>query len=108
MWNKRASYVWWRLSVYNRVIWRFARQRPVAALWSLVVVLLVIMSIAAPLIAPYDPLAPDFKKIAQQPTWSNLFGTDFLGRDQLSRIIYAGRVSLFVAVMATLVGVGLG
>lgn len=108
MWNKRASNIWWRLSVYSHVIGRFARQRPVAALWSLVVVLLVIMSIAAPWIAPYDPLVPDFKKVAQQPTWSNLFGTDFLGRDQLSRTIYAGRVSLFVAVMATLLGVGLG
>ncbi len=70
--------------------------------------LLVAASIAAPLISPYGPLEPDFKKVAQEPTSENWFGTDFLGRDQLSRIIWGGRVSLFVAVTATLLGVTAG
>ena len=87
---------------------RFSRQRPVGAFWTVIGVVLVIVSIAAPLIAPYDPLEPDFKKVAQEPTGANWFGTDFLGRDQLSRIIWGGRVSLFVAVTATLLGVGSG
>ena len=93
---------------YALAFGRFARQRPVAAFWTLIGVALVIVSLAAPLIAPYDPLEPDFKKVAQEPTGANWFGTDFLGRDQLSRIIWGGRVSLFVAVTATLLGVGSG
>lgn len=87
---------------------RFSRQRPVGAFWTVIGVVLVIVSIAAPLIAPHDPLEPDFKKVAQEPTGANWFGTDFLGRDQLSRVIWGGRVSLFVAVTATLLGVGAG
>ena len=87
---------------------RFARQRSVAAFWTVVGVALVVLAIAAPLISPYDPLEPDFKKVAQEPTGENWFGTDFLGRDQLSRVIWGGRVSLFVAVTSTLLGVGAG
>ena len=71
-------------------------------------VLLMVAAIAAPLISPYDPLEPDFKKVNTEPTRENWFGTDFLGRDQLSRILWGGRVSLFVAVTATLLGVSAG
>ncbi len=86
----------------------FARQRPVAAFWLVVIMLLVLMAIAAPVVAPDDPLSPDFKKVTAGPDTSNFFGTDFLGRDQLSRIIYGGRVSLFIALTSVLLGVGAG
>ena len=95
-------------SRYARGISSFARQRSVAAFWTFIGVALLVVSIAAPVISPYDPLEPDFKKVAGEPTSENWFGTDFLGRDQLSRVIWGGRVSLFVAVTSTLLGVGAG
>jgi ABC-type dipeptide/oligopeptide/nickel transport system permease subunit len=73
-----------------------------------VVFLLVAISLGAPLFAPNDPNFPDFFKTTHAPDWPSVFGTDHLGRDQLSRIIYGGRLSLFVAVVSILLGIGLG
>jgi len=71
--------------------------------------LLVISAVFAPLAAPHDPRAQDLANRLQPPawqnggSWSNVFGTDGLGRDVFSRVIYGSRVSLFVglAVLAT-------
>ena len=72
----------------------------------------VILAIFAPLIAPYDPLANDYSAILSAPTKSHLFGTDNLGRDILSRIIFGSRISLRVSLVsvaiATAAGVLLG
>jgi len=64
----------------------------------------------APLIAPYDPaVQPDIIALQNQaPSWAHPFGTDGYSRDVLSRVIYGGRVSLAVAVVATLLSVTLG
>ena len=78
----------------------------------LVVVLLFAVSLLAPVIAPYDPNAIDLKNILMPPGSSHLLGTDQLGRDILSRMIWGARISLkvgFVAVgIATLIGTILG
>ncbi len=77
-----------------------------------VVLLLFAVSIFAPAIAPYDPNAIDLKNILMPPDGSHLLGTDQLGRDILSRMIWGARISLkvgFVAVgIATLIGTILG
>ena len=65
----------------------FARRRTVAAFWLSVIGLLVLMSVAAPVFAPSDPYKPDFTKVTLGPNTDNLFGTDFLGWDQVSRIV---------------------
>ena len=96
-----------RSSRYARALRRFALRRQVAAAWT-VVLLLGLMPVAAPMVAPNDPLIRDFNRLALQPTWASPFGTDFLGRDQLSRIIYGARFSLFMALTATLFGVSAG
>lgn len=62
---------------------------------------LIFMAAFASIIAPYDPLGLDFE-VLQPPTQDNLFGTDTLGRDILSRVIYGGRISLSVAIISTL------
>jgi peptide/nickel transport system permease protein len=71
-----------------------------------------VIAIFAPLIAPYDPSKIDIKNILVGPSSQHLFGTDDLGRDVLSRMIYGARVSLevgFVAIgIATLIGILLG
>ena len=82
----------------------FARLYPIGAVSGLVLVLTVLMAAAAPLIAPYDPLEAHFDAIRQAPSTQYLMGTDNIGRDVLSRIIYGARISLFVAFIAVLLG----
>ena len=86
----------------------FARRRPVSAFWLLVIMFLVFMSIAAPVVSPQDPYIPDFSKVTNSPDTENFFGTDFLGRDQLTRIIYGGRTSLFIGLVSVFLGIGIG
>jgi peptide/nickel transport system permease protein len=81
---------------------RLARRR--AALFGLaVVVFFVALALAAPFIAPYDPLATDWHLVRKPPSLQHLFGTDDLGRDVLARVIWGARASL----MAGIVSVGI-
>ena len=77
----------------------------VAAVFLLIVVLAVIF---APLLAPDDPLDQDFEAVLSGPTGHHLLGTDRLGRDVLSRLLYGGRVTLFGVLEAVLVAFVLG
>ncbi len=86
----------------------FVRKSPLSAFWGFVGLLLVIMAVSAPLIAPADPLFADFYKVVFPPDRENWFGTDKIGRDYLSRTIYGARTSLYVAVMAVGIGTSLG
>jgi len=63
-------------------------------------VLLSVSAIAAPIVAPYDPLQQDLGSILNGPSWPHPFGTDELGRDLLSRVIFGGRISLATAAIA--------
>jgi peptide/nickel transport system permease protein len=69
-------------------------------------------AVCAPIISPHDPVEPDLKNILVGPSWSHPFGTDTLGRDVFSRVIYGSRISLlvgFVSVgIATLIGILIG
>ncbi len=77
-----------------------------------ILVVLVLIAIFAPWIAPHPPDQIDANQILAAPSAQHLFGTDVLGRDVFSRVLYAFRVSLFVAVgstiLALLIGVPLG
>ncbi|MEK8090079.1 ABC transporter permease [Thermithiobacillus plumbiphilus] len=91
---------------------QWLRRYPTASLGGLFVVLTALAAITAPWIAPFDPNAIDVRAILQPPSSSHVMGTDRLGRDVLSRMIYGARISLsvgFVAVgLATLIGIILG
>ena len=86
-------------------------REPLAVLGGLIAVAWFVIALAAPLIAPHDPLAQDFE-LFQSPSREHLFGTDELGRDIFSRVIYGARLSLPLAVLlvvlATLLGSVLG
>jgi len=69
---------------------------------------IIIMSLLAPVITPYPPNEVHMERRLQQPSQSHLFGTDALGRDVLSRMIYGGRQSLLVAFFATLMALVIG
>lgn len=95
--------------VSNRVrAWRrFARNR--LAVVGLVIILgFLVLAIFAPLIAPYKPDAANFALAFHPPSAQHLMGTDDLGRDVLSRMIYGTRSSLISAVAIVAVGVGIG
>lgn len=70
--------------------------------------IVVVCALFANLIAPYDPTAQDYSVVAQGPSAQHLLGTDDLGRDVLSRIIYGSRVSLQVGAIAVSIAVLLG
>jgi peptide/nickel transport system permease protein len=92
-------------------LWRIARQKPVGAIAAVVCLLLILVAIFAPLLAPHPPDQVAFPRL-QSPSLSHPFGTDNLFRDVFSRTIVSSRVSLgvgFTAVfLATAVGALLG
>ena len=92
--------------------WRtFARNR-LAVLAGVVVAILVVFAVLAPALAPWDPNRHDTRRILVSPSAQHWMGTDQLGRDVFSRVLYGARVSLavgFVSVgIATLIGILLG
>lgn len=78
-------------------------KNPGGAFGAGVVVLLVVVALAAPLLAPYDPNRPNPRAVLQGPSHEHLFGTDALGRDLLSRVIHGSRVSLAIGVLVVLI-----
>jgi peptide/nickel transport system permease protein len=87
---------------------RFSRRNTLAALGGVVGLLIIVVALAAPLLAPYDPLKADFRHMNKAPTAEHLLGTDQVGRDTLSRVIYGARTSLFVAFSAVILGTTVG
>jgi ABC-type dipeptide/oligopeptide/nickel transport system permease subunit len=95
------------VGAFRRMVRRFRRQKaPMFALGVLLVI--VIMVIAAPLIARHPPNKQDLAHTLQGPSGDHWLGTDHLGRDVLSRLLYGGRISLFGAFLALSVGLVLG
>jgi peptide/nickel transport system permease protein len=73
-----------------------------------VIVAVALAAAAAPLIMPYDPDAPDADHALEAPGPQHWLGTDLYGRDQLTRIVHAGRVDLLVALAATAMALSVG
>jgi peptide/nickel transport system permease protein len=86
----------------------FFRREPVAAVSSVMLVLLLSMAIFSPWLAPYDPIKITITHRLMPPSAEYLLGTDELGRDILSRVIYGARISLYVGFLAVLLGTTLG
>jgi peptide/nickel transport system permease protein len=72
------------------------------------IVLLIIIAVLAPWIAPSDPNEPDANAVLQRPSWAHVLGTDDYGRDELSRVIIASRVDLLVPIVSTLLALLIG
>jgi peptide/nickel transport system permease protein len=94
------------------LIWRRFRRHKLALLGMSIAVSLVVIVALASVIAPYDPIAQDLANRNQGPTAAHLFGTDELGRDLLSRLLFAGQISLTigfsVAIGTTFIGMLVG
>lgn len=98
-------------SQFRQFLSRMLRNKA-AVISTIYIILLAIVAISAPLVAPYPYDQVDFAAITQPPSSQYLLGTDTLGRDVISRLIYGARVSLTVSLMAqiviTLIGVPIG
>jgi len=86
----------------------FIRRAPLSAFWGCIAAAIIVMAVAAPMLAPYEPLKSDFRAMSKPPSERHYFGTDQIGRDVLSRVIYGSRASLTVALGAVLFGTTLG
>jgi peptide/nickel transport system permease protein len=87
---------------------RFLRSSPLGAIAATIIIAAVAAAILAPQIAPYDPLHNDYTVARQAPSAQHVLGTDSLGRDVLSRIIYGLRISLLVSIASIALGVSVG
>jgi peptide/nickel transport system permease protein len=91
-----------------REIGGFARRNKLSVAGGLVGLLVVLFALTAPWIAPREPLKADFRRMNKPPDAQSFFGTDQVGRDTLSRVMYGARTSLFVAFSAVLLGTTVG
>jgi peptide/nickel transport system permease protein len=95
-----------------RQFWRTFSRNQLACCGAVVVGILVAVAVLAPALAPWDPNKTDMKRILEGPSAKHWLGTDQIGRDVLSRLLYGSRISLavgFVSVgIAVLIGIVLG
>src|SRR5262245_57751015 len=90
------------------MVGRFARSSPVGGACGLLLLLLVGAAIFADRLAPYNPLTADYAVTRDPPFGRHVLGTDHLGRDVLSRILFGARVTLIVAISSVLLGDSIG
>ncbi len=98
---RRQASLWgdaWRRLIRNRM----------AVVGGVLVVLLLLVALFADLLAPYSPTKQDYMAIFETPSAQHLFGTDNLGRDQMSRLIYATRVAVTVGIFTQFVILAIG
>jgi peptide/nickel transport system permease protein len=86
----------------------FCQRNPLVVVGVIVVLIWVVVAVAAPLVAPYGPLTQKVTDRLKPPSLQHLFGTDALGRDILSRVVYGGRISLPVGFAVVLVALLVG
>jgi peptide/nickel transport system permease protein len=88
--------------------WRRLKRRKGAMAALVVVVLLILVAVLAPWIAPYDPTKTSFAMVRKAPSWAHWLGTDEVGRDILSRVIFGARASLSAGLVSVSIAVGAG
>lgn len=84
------------------------RHNKLALVSAIIILLYILLTVFAPLIAPCDPFAQDLYNQASNPTNGHLLGTDSLGRDVFTRMLYGGRVSLMIGLLPTTISMILG
>lgn len=102
--ERRSPSAWWHR---QRGLRRMLR-RPMPVVGLAVVLAFVVVAVAAPWIAPYDPARTDFTALRQPPSDAYPLGTDEIGRDLLSRVVHGARASLQAGVISVLIAMLLG
>jgi len=88
--------------------WRRLKRRKGAMAALVVVVLLILVAVLAPWVAPYDPTKTSFAMVRKAPSCAHWLGTDEVGRDVLSRVIFGARASLSAGLVSVSIAVGAG
>jgi peptide/nickel transport system permease protein len=91
-----------------RRAWRRLLRRRAAVFGLAVVVAFIVIALAAPLIAPFDPVQTSWSAIRKAPSAEHLFGTDEIGRDVLSRVVWGARASLLAGVVSVAISLAFG
>jgi peptide/nickel transport system permease protein len=91
-----------RRAVNSRSLKRWYQNGPLLA-GMIIVGIVVLVAVLAPLISPYDPIKQDLLSTLQPPSWAHWLGTDKLGRDVLSRLMWGARVDLRIGFLAVLI-----
>ncbi|HTO12681.1 MAG TPA: ABC transporter permease [Candidatus Binatia bacterium] len=89
-------------------LWRVGRRRPAAVIGAIMVALFVVMALGAPWLAPSDPTRTDWSQIRKAPSLAHPLGTDDLGRDGLSRLVWGARISMQAGVFSILLAIAIG
>ena len=88
-------------------VWRRFRRHPGAIAGSIIFVVLLLLVVLAPL-SPYDPEVSNMAVRYQPPSWQHPMGTDALGRDLLTRVLYGGRISVLVGLLVVGISISIG
>ncbi len=96
-----------RLTTNQRILRRFLRHR-LAVVSVMILLVMIILTAGAPLFTRYQPNAIDVRNLRKPPSATHLLGTDTIGRDVWTRLIYGGRVSLAVGLVAASISVTIG
>lgn len=96
------------MSFFQSKAFRQLKRNKLAIAGTIFILLLFIIALFAPLIAPYSPYKTDFLITLQGPSSEHLLGTDDLGRDVLSRLIYGARISLVIGFISVAIGLAVG
>jgi ABC-type dipeptide/oligopeptide/nickel transport system permease subunit len=97
-----------RFPVVDRLLGVYGRLSLSAQISLWIVLGVIVMAIAAPLLAPYDPAQQDYEASLEEPSAEHPLGTDLSGRDVLSRVIFGARVSLIVGTVAVAMAIAIG
>ena len=97
-----------RQITFRQDVWRRFRRNRLAVLGAGIVLAVALLAALAPVFAPYSPTLVVLDAQFQPPSPQHLFGTDFFGRDILSRVIYGARISLVIGLVPTLMAMAVG
>jgi peptide/nickel transport system permease protein len=97
-----------KLETPSRRAWRRLKRRKGAMVGLVVILIVVGAAVLAPWIAPYDPIQQSWSAVRKAPSAAHWFGTDEVGRDVLSRVLYGARASLLAGVMSVAIAIAVG
>jgi peptide/nickel transport system permease protein/oligopeptide transport system permease protein len=96
-----------RINEFKR-FWTVFLGRGVVIFGAVVILITIFIAVFAPWVAPYDPYQENLEQILQKPSWEHPLGTDTIGRDTLSRIVYGSRISFMVGLVSVSIAASLG
>lgn len=97
-----------RESLFGHALRRTLKKSKLTAVSAILTLFIVVVAIFAPQIAPYDPSVGNYRTMLRPPSHAHLFGTDELGRDILSRVVYGTRITITIGITALIVGIVFG